>query len=611
MEEDYAQTKNDMRNLEAFVNNPAGTPNLNSVGNDNKTLADLQLQVLDIARQAANMKTYLTYNEMVAAQPVERGSNAQVTNDPDVSKNGFYVSDGSFWIMSEIQPVTGDFVSQINYLNKILAGVSRLNVDDWLKVDITEDGYVLAGLKNNGDAYYYSNLNVSGSIEGLGVPFVAPTVGDILEANVDTDDKAISYWTIDGKRWQILPDGSFGLVYSPEWFNTANNTCYRKLNIIARCENVMQDLNLIVIGDSITWGSGSSNTGPSSPRDHRLTDPRSNLTCRSWVNLLREYLGKRSFNIPLDENPEIENAPGAIEGGSGVYSNTQIVSFLGMVGVTYKTNDGLLFEPTTVDSGEGALCKTSVVLPPKSSLEVEVLGENFAISFKTEKTENICKFDVLVDGVKEQEFIFNDVENEEWGKIVVFEPSVYKLSTISLVNTSNHNLVLEGVRRLKKIRIVNQGIIGTRSDNWLPQPPTNRDLLIAGVPLWASDVFIALGTNDRNSSNPYHNSSVLEVNLYKIIEWLTLNTKVQNIVLIGAYATLEDEGKVFGQRDVARVMKTLQIKNNILNYNPYQKMVDEIESGKVLFNSNDLLHPNDLGHSVIFNFIKYKLESEN
>lgn len=611
MEEDYAQTKNDMRNLETFVSAPAGTPNPNSVGNDNKTLADLQLEALDIARQAANMKTYLTYAEMESAQPVTRGSNAQVTNDPDNSKNGFYVSDGSFWIKSEIQPVTGDFVSQIQYLKKILSGVSRLSVDDWLRVDITENGRVLSGLKDNGDAYYYSNLKVAGAIEGAGVPVAAPSIENILEANTDADDKAISYWTVDGERWQMLADGSFGLVYSPNWFNDAIADNYSKLNIIARCENTMQDLNLLVIGDSITWGTGSSNPGPSSPRDHRLTDPRSNLTCRSWVNLLREYLGRRSFNIPLNSIPEIENAPGATDGGSGVYSDTQIVSFLGMVGTTYKAKDGLVFKPNTIESGEGALCKTSIVLPPQCSLNVEALGESFTLSFKTEKTENVCKFDILVDGVKEQEIVFNDVENEKWGQKFTFLPSNYKLSTISLVNNSDHNLVLEGVTRLKKIRIINQGIIGTRSDNWLPNPPTNRNLLIDGVPMWVSDVFIALGTNDRNSSSPEHNSSVLEINLCKIIDWLGKNTKIQNIVLIGAYATLEDEGRVFGQRDVARVMKTLQVKTNILNYNPYQEMIDRIEAGDVLFDSNDLLHPNDLGHSVIFNFIKSKLESEN
>lgn len=100
-----AETWND------FVNGKVGAVNLNRNGVDVETLLTWKERVMEIARQAANMQTYLTKAEMEAAGPQPKGTVAQVTNDPDPANNGYWVSDGSQWIWSGMQSANA---SQVN-----------------------------------------------------------------------------------------------------------------------------------------------------------------------------------------------------------------------------------------------------------------------------------------------------------------------------------------------------------------------------------------------------------------------------------------------------------------------------------------------------------------
>lgn len=95
-----------------FINGEIDEVNLNRNGVDVETLLTWKAQVMEIARQAANMQTYLTKAEMEAAGPQPKGTVAQVTNDPDPANNGYWVSDGSQWIWSGTQPVSREDLDQ-------------------------------------------------------------------------------------------------------------------------------------------------------------------------------------------------------------------------------------------------------------------------------------------------------------------------------------------------------------------------------------------------------------------------------------------------------------------------------------------------------------------
>ncbi len=66
----------------------------------------------DIAEHTADMRTYFTKAEADAALPMPSGTVIRVTNDPDTSKNGYWVSNGSQWIFSGIQPASKSDLDQ-------------------------------------------------------------------------------------------------------------------------------------------------------------------------------------------------------------------------------------------------------------------------------------------------------------------------------------------------------------------------------------------------------------------------------------------------------------------------------------------------------------------
>ena len=57
-------------------------------------------------------------------------------------------------------------------------------------------------------------------------------------------------------------------------------------------QNPLMSVNIKLIGDSITWGMGASNTSDPNPRNGTLTDVRNTTDpiSPSWANLLRQWL---------------------------------------------------------------------------------------------------------------------------------------------------------------------------------------------------------------------------------------------------------------------------------------------------------------------------------
>lgn len=113
----------DAGTLEKFALGGVGEQNLNREGVDVETLQTIKDRTLEIARQAANMQTYLTKEEADAAQPQPKGVMAQVTNGPG---QGYWVSDGSQWIWSGLQPA--DYKYRVAANNVALSTLLKMGV---------------------------------------------------------------------------------------------------------------------------------------------------------------------------------------------------------------------------------------------------------------------------------------------------------------------------------------------------------------------------------------------------------------------------------------------------------------------------------------------------
>ncbi|QTC00525.1 hypothetical protein JYG33_03390 [Alcaligenes sp. SORT26] len=70
-------------------------------------------EAADIAEHIAAMGTYLTKTEADAALPKPKGTVIRVTNDPDPANNGYWVSDGSQWVWSGVQPANSIDVQRL------------------------------------------------------------------------------------------------------------------------------------------------------------------------------------------------------------------------------------------------------------------------------------------------------------------------------------------------------------------------------------------------------------------------------------------------------------------------------------------------------------------
>ncbi len=105
--------------------------NSNRAGFDVENLLKWRAQAMELARQAADMQTYLTKARLNAASPQPQGTVAQVTNDSDPANNGYWVSDGSQWVWSGIQAVTRQELSSFQFISSKIVGRAPAFLDDF------------------------------------------------------------------------------------------------------------------------------------------------------------------------------------------------------------------------------------------------------------------------------------------------------------------------------------------------------------------------------------------------------------------------------------------------------------------------------------------------
>ncbi len=587
------------------------------------------------AAQAADVTIWREKLVDAPAGPFEEGRPLRVTNDPADSPenpvNGLYnwsVTANVFVRAAEsaqpaqkrdvtnVEQGLGDVEQQVLVVQEKTQPFVTFDHQDyaWLLAQRVAEGgnhyTVLAGLRKKDGSFY---------TPGLDGPGVAQSVRQIAGwARVtysDTTPRRVLHGvTTSGEIYETI-NGRFVKIYDPAGnggtgMGTASAGMPRQAlqELIARCMNPFQDVIAVAIGDSITWGVGSSSPGASSPRDHRLTDVRSNLTCRSWVNLLREYLGRTYLNIAPDAMPTEEAAPGATEGGSGSYSASVFGMFWASPHVTVKDANALPTRQTGIQTVSPARADFASLLPPSFSAEVIVNSGTFDLVFGT-IAEPTAQFEIYADDV-----LIGTVsaysEEPSWGVTHSVTLPDARPTMVRVVNTSTSAAIgLEGIARTKIIRVVNQGISGTSSNSWIPNPDTNGRILLTGaLPSNTTDVLLALGTNDRTLSTaapmPTYGATRYQQNMDQIIRWIQERHPQAWIQLMGGYATLDDGDRVFGQRDLAREMEGLSQRHqrvSFLNLYPVmqRRVLEDPAGGVSIFPDN--LHPGDQGYAIVIN----------
>jgi len=376
----------------------------------------------------------------------------------------------------------------------------------------------------------------------------------------------------------------------------------------ADLSNPLHSVQIRLIGDSITWGAGSSGTSSGAGRNHTLNDPRNNLTNGSWANLLRTWLGKTYF----DETDLVpEPLVSGLSSGSGYYAKTFYIDAVDPVsGIEFINdfdNSRIPLSDIIVKQRVDAFFMHHIDLAYYTNankplynynarVEFDMTGDNFTVVHAGNGTGTNRFVDVYVDDVKIGDFDYS--APTAWSLEKPFTIP-YGKHRVSLRNRSRDGGLFrfEAIKVTQKIRVANDGISGSWSGEWLP----------SGVLLQPSKpddyVFIMLGTNDRSQNIKPLTAQKTKDNL-RIIANALIATGKRVILMSANAASTSDEAKdrKYNQGDVSRVTQELAAELGVDFINNYAATVQAKIDGVAY--TDDGLHPNDLGHKIIFDNIR-------
>jgi lysophospholipase L1-like esterase len=183
---------------------------------------------------------------------------------------------------------------------------------------------------------------------------------------------------------------------------------------------------------------------------------------------------------------------------------------------------------------------------------------------------------------------------------VTFPFGRYRIQLRDASTGTEFNFRLEGLKVKQQIQVRNIGISGSNTIDWLPGSVNLNQVR-------ATDEFllVQLGTNDRVNTTIPLNYSKTKDNLEAITKNLIASGK--KVVLMCANVALGNkEGPEnpiynYSMNDVLRACRQVADKlgvDIIDNYTPTRKAV--IDGQSIL---SDDLHPNNLGHSIIYSNI--------
>jgi len=320
--------------------------------------------------------------------------------------------------------------------------------------------------------------------------------------------------------------------------------------------NPLHSVYVTLIGDSISWGSTVTGMGPTEPRGHQLTDVRNNLTSPSWANLLRQYFGD-----VYSYGEVTEDAP-----GSGYYTREHVVD---------ATNGDQKFRFASASSKAPIPASSVTVVtqpnaffgryinlgPGQWYLEFDLVGDNLTVIYAgagatTPATSKVAIVDADT-GAELGSFLYGYGSNWSQTAAITFPYGKYRIQIRDV--SPDQRFRFEGLKVTQKIQLVNNGISGTWSGEWLP----GSSLLNGGVPANTEFVFAMLGTNDRLNSQLPMNVIRTKDNMRRIITELK-DVRGKDIILMCANATRPDldyPGNTttykYSMQDVSRALRDL------------------------------------------------------
>ncbi|HBQ2318100.1 TPA: SGNH/GDSL hydrolase family protein [Klebsiella pneumoniae] len=362
--------------------------------------------------------------------------------------------------------------------------------------------------------------------------------------------------------------------------------------------NPLRDSHIGHIGDSIDWGVGATGIASIDPRSHQLSDARNNFTSRTWVNLFRKWTAELSCHAKNEVDTQAT--------GLSTYYNA----------VNVEVQDAWKdFTPADISSGLLTQTKAETLRTFGANHAIDILAGR-AISFQFSgpaislvyATLQNLNASIYIDGVLNASVVTDGTVTPTFGTRLDISGLTDAIHTmrIECAASAGSPLRLQYLVRNKRHSVMNSGLIGTNTAEWLP----GGTLLVPeALPSNVTHILIKLGTNDRGmATGPGYMAGAQGtfVNLNAIVNSLRSTYPGVRIILIAPpYAPTDS---AYGSSDeiaraVRRAARVLEC-GFIDLYSPTLEL--ELQGETWL---SDGLHPNDYGYRAMFKAVQAAIVS--
>lgn len=430
------------------------------------------------AAAASSTVTYLTRAAMLADTSRPEGTQARVIQDPIAENNKYYTFAGGAWQESGWQPARQSDVDSVTSLIRLAPNPVLVIAD--------EAGFGYGSFDADGGLRTVG-FEVSGADGAIRTAAIRVEPGADFSGAAFVDGNGFIGLLIGGEDEDREPDEGSVAGPAPNYGGQLAELKH------ALTDPLHQYIGVVLIGDSITWGSSASGTAAQNPRDHALADPRNNGTSRSWANLLHRYLGRDYYESAVTET----GWPGSPSGVAQFEYSRTIDLFAGSEPFIQSADGGSWSVVNAAGSALGvALDGASAGLSQTASLVFKVTGRR--VSVVVQARADGGAYELFVDGISNGAFSSSTAVlggSSGYGYVHTHTFDAFKRGAwieLRLVPSASATVLrIEAIRVNRQLRVTNQGIIGTNTREWA------SSLLAGAVRADDSFAFVQLGTNDR------------------------------------------------------------------------------------------------------------------
>lgn len=362
--------------------------------------------------------------------------------------------------------------------------------------------------------------------------------------------------------------------------------------------NPLRDSHVGIIGDSIDWGVGAEGIDSINPRGHQLSDARNNFTSLTWVNLFRKWTAELTCHG--------KNATANQSRGYTSYSNEVNIEVRDAWEkfTPEETATGLLNQTRAETLRQYGGIRAIDILPGRS-MSFRFTGTAITLVYATLQNLNTL---IYVDGVLASTVSTDGSAAPAFGTRLAISGLTDKEHTLRIecAASAGNNFRLQYLIRTKRHSVMNSGLIGTNTGEWLP----GGSLLVSeALPDNVTHIIIKLGTNDRDmaaGASYLSGAQGTYVNLTAIVGTLRSTYPGVNIILVAPPFAPED--KAYGSSDeIARAVRRAakELKCGFIDlYSPTLEL--ELQGESWL---SDGLHPNNYGYRAMFKAVQAAIVS--